>query len=183
MVEVRTESNAPAYLVLADAFDPGWSATVDGSDGSHSPRVCGVPRRLPPRRNPHRSCFGYQPAGFKLGLAITCLSLIVAFTLLIWRRPLRLTLAPEHQELNWPSYWPFAGMAVLLLILLLSAVEFDKSNAPVIHPRWACGASTASRGGGSWSHQSTAAERGPQRFGAPQPRSIFQVLAIRHLQP
>ena len=30
-VVVETGSSDPAYLVLADTFDPGWSATVDGS--------------------------------------------------------------------------------------------------------------------------------------------------------
>ena len=29
-VEVATESPGPAYLVLSDTFDPGWSATLDG---------------------------------------------------------------------------------------------------------------------------------------------------------
>ena len=33
-LEVETEAGAPAYLVVSDSFDPGWSATVDGRDGA-----------------------------------------------------------------------------------------------------------------------------------------------------
>lgn len=169
MVEVRTESNAPAYLVLADTFDPGWSATVDGRTVPIRPAYVAF-RAVYIPAGTHTVLFRYQPAGFKLGLAITGVGLIVALALLIWRRPLRQTLAPEHQELNWPSYWPFAGMAVLLLILLLSAVEFDKSKRPVIHPRWARSFHRFTWGAGIEAiNPPRGQSEAPQRFGAPQP--------------
>ena len=44
-VVVETESAAPAYLVLADTFDPGWSAAVDGA-GADPAGVRRLPRRL-----------------------------------------------------------------------------------------------------------------------------------------
>ncbi len=38
-VVVETEAPMPAYLVLADTFDPGWSATVERPASTHSARV------------------------------------------------------------------------------------------------------------------------------------------------
>ena len=40
---VETEAAAPGYLVVADSFDPGWSATVDGQARDDLPGLLCIP--------------------------------------------------------------------------------------------------------------------------------------------
>ncbi|SIO61045.1 membrane protein YfhO [Singulisphaera sp. GP187] len=167
LVEVRTESNGPAYLILADTFDPGWSATIDGREVPIRAAYVAFRAVFVPA-GAHTVLFRYQPAGFRLGLTITGLGLLAGVALLVWKRSL--TLDPEHIDLAWPRAWPIAGMAGLLLIVLLSAFEFDRSYRPVIHPRWARSFHRFTWGAGI---EAINPPRGknepPQRFGAPQP--------------
>jgi hypothetical protein len=85
-VEIETASAAERYLVLADLYYRGWTATVDGQ--AAPVRVAyGVLRtvRLGPGR--HRVLFEYRPASFRVGLAITSLSaLALALGTLVARK-------------------------------------------------------------------------------------------------
>ena len=62
-VVVETESSDPAYLVLADTFDPGWSATVDGSPAPIRPAYVAF-RAVALTPGAHTVVFTYRPAGF-----------------------------------------------------------------------------------------------------------------------
>ena len=62
-VEIETDSSGPAYLVLADTFDPGWSATVDGRDVPIRPAWLTFRAVLIPGGR-HTVVFRYRPAGF-----------------------------------------------------------------------------------------------------------------------
>jgi hypothetical protein len=86
-VEVDFNVTEPALLVLADAFAPGWSVTVDGQ-----------PRRLWQvnylfrgtlvRPGEHRAVFCYRAPGFMTGLALA-MSAWCAVALIVARRSLR----------------------------------------------------------------------------------------------
>ncbi|WP_406695769.1 YfhO family protein [Singulisphaera sp. Ch08] len=166
-VEIKTESTGPAYLVLADTFDPGWSATVDGREVPIRPAYVAFRAVFVPAGT-HTVLFRYRPAGFTLGLTITGLGTLVGVALLIWKR--RLVLDTEHKTLDWPRGWPIAGMALLLLIVLLSAFEVDDGKRPVIHSRWARSFHRFTWGAGI---EAINPPRGKDevapRFGAPQP--------------
>ncbi|MDE2293156.1 MAG: hypothetical protein KGL53_13830, partial [Elusimicrobia bacterium] len=62
-VVVRTRSTAPGWLVLADAWDPGWRAVVDGRP-ARVLRADFVLRavRVPPGES--RTVFFYRPRGW-----------------------------------------------------------------------------------------------------------------------
>jgi hypothetical protein len=86
VVEVEAELSAPGVLVLVEAFDPGWTASVDG----HPAPVLranvlfrGV--RLAPGR--HAVRFAYRPAAASLGACASGAGVLLAAALawLAWR--------------------------------------------------------------------------------------------------
>ena len=75
-VEIEADAETPAYLVLADTFDPGWSATVDGVSSPIRPAYvafCAV--YLTP--GSHKIIFTYRPAGLDRGLSLTGCGLLL----------------------------------------------------------------------------------------------------------
>jgi hypothetical protein len=132
-VEIAIDAETEAYLVLADTFDPGWTATLDGRAVPIRPawitfRAVHVPR------GSHTLVFVYRPAGFDRGLAITGGGLLVALACLFWSRA-TITLAPEHAVLNGPRNWPRWGLLMLALIVLSSIVTLGSSGV-AIQSRW-----------------------------------------------
>ena len=86
-VEIAVETTAPAYLVLADSYDPGWRATVDGrpvpvalADGIY--RAVWVPAGR------HEVVFTYQPPYLAAGLAAAVVGALalLGMLLLAWRQ-------------------------------------------------------------------------------------------------
>jgi hypothetical protein len=132
-VEVAVDAWTDAYLILADTFDPGWSATLDGRPAPIRPAWVAFRAVYVPRGR-HVVIFRYRPAGFVRGLVISGVGLVLVVGLLCW--PRRGTpLAAEHDPLNWPRRWPRALLAVLALIVVGSAVTI-KDRHLAIHPRW-----------------------------------------------
>ena len=76
-VVVQAETQAPAILVLSDAYYPGWKAFMDGSPTELFPvdyAFRGV--SVPP--GPHTIEYRYDPLSFRLGLAISIMALIAS---------------------------------------------------------------------------------------------------------
>ncbi|MGE5303901.1 MAG: YfhO family protein [Alphaproteobacteria bacterium] len=75
-VVIAAQSDTPGFLVLADAYYPGWKAFMDGKE-SPIYRANFVMRAvfLPPGR--HTVVFRYDPVSFKLGAAISAGALLL----------------------------------------------------------------------------------------------------------
>lgn len=92
-VMIDVASPAPAYLVLADAWFPGWRATVDGVEqrifrAHHAFRAVWVPA------GQHRVEFRYRPASFTTGALISAVALCaIAGVVVVRGRRARLTTA------------------------------------------------------------------------------------------
>jgi hypothetical protein len=78
-IEIATQSDTPALLVLADNFYPGWRAEVDG----HASPIMQVnynQRGVAVSGGRHRVVFSYRPRPVLLGLLVSGISLV----LLLW---------------------------------------------------------------------------------------------------
>jgi hypothetical protein len=73
-VTVRVDAASPGLLVLSDTYYPGWRAEVDGT-AAHIFRANGVMRAVAVAPGSHTVRFTYAPRSFKLGAAISLLSL------------------------------------------------------------------------------------------------------------
>src|SRR5262249_13457292 len=62
-VVVESDLQAPGYLVLADTFDPGWSATDNGRPAPIRPAYVAF-RAVYLTAGHHTVVFTYRPAGF-----------------------------------------------------------------------------------------------------------------------
>ena len=87
-VTVRAQASAPGYLVLADAYDPGWIATVDGQPAevrraNVAFRAVAVPAGI------HEVELRYAPKAVRIGLLASGLSsalVLVALGAARWMR-------------------------------------------------------------------------------------------------
>jgi hypothetical protein len=80
-VVVEVTASHEAFLVLVDAYDPGWRATVDGSTapvlrGNHAFRAVAVPAGT------HRVEQRYRPRALLAGLALGAVALMAGIALL-----------------------------------------------------------------------------------------------------
>ncbi len=117
-VEIDVSAETPGYLFLADSYDPGWSATLDGKNVPVRPAAIAFRAVFVPSGQ-HGVSFSYRPAGFLLGLTISCIGLGLA---VLGFFSGRMTVVPDspHLALDWPGWWPWAALAAILLIVLVS---------------------------------------------------------------
>lgn len=75
-VKIKTETSHDEILVLADQFDEGWKATIDGADSKISPANL-IFRAVKVPAGKHEVIFSYYPSSFDLGLKISSISIIL----------------------------------------------------------------------------------------------------------
>lgn len=134
-VEVEAVCDGPAYLVLADTFDPGWRVTLDAGPAVIRPAYAGFRAVFLPKGGPHRLVFTYRPAGWTTGLALTALGGAVGVFCLVRRRRSQ-ELAPEHGPSPWPPRWPLVALWTIVGIVGLSVVAVGPEGRPTIQERW-----------------------------------------------
>jgi Bacterial membrane protein YfhO len=133
-VVIEAQAVTPAYLVLADTFDPGWSATVDDRSAPIRPAYVAF-RAVYLTPGMHKIVFTYRPAGLDLGLSLTGCGLLLGLVLWFWHSS-SLILAPEHSVLYWPPRWRTWWFLALAAIVLVSAVAVGPSGRLRLHSRW-----------------------------------------------
>lgn len=85
---LKTDSPRKGVAVLADAWYPGWDATVDGVPAESFP-VEGLFRGVRIGEGAHEIAFDYNPVSPKLGLGLSALAALVmayGFARLAWER-------------------------------------------------------------------------------------------------
>lgn len=133
-VEVAVDAASPCYLVLADTFDPGWTATVDGRPTPIRPAWITF-RAVYLGGGKHTVVFRYRPAGFVAGLAVSGLGILCALGLLVAPRSARPP-GPGHEPPGWPSRWPWLGLAAILLVVAGSVVAVTPAGRVGVQTRW-----------------------------------------------
>jgi hypothetical protein len=78
-VTLTAELDAPGYVVLVDAFDPGWKATLDGNDTALL-RANVAFRAVAAPAGRHVIRLAYRPVSVMIGLCATALAAIAALT-------------------------------------------------------------------------------------------------------
>jgi hypothetical protein len=133
-VVVETDARMPAYLVLSDTFDPGWSARIDNRPAPIRPAYLAFRAVYLPEGS-HTVVFTYRPAGFVMGLALTGCGIVLG--LVLWLLPrLSLKLASEHALLGWPSWWRTGWFLALGAIVLVSTVTIGPGWRIALQDRW-----------------------------------------------
>jgi hypothetical protein len=75
-IDVSVDALTDGYVVLADAFYPGWSVTIDGSPAPLL-RANFSSRAVAVRAGRHRVRMDYEPPGFATGWRVTALALSI----------------------------------------------------------------------------------------------------------
>jgi hypothetical protein len=83
---LRVESNEPSILVVSQMYYPGWKATVDGSEVPVYPVDLSLTGILVPGGS-HDVRLFFQPASFKIGLALSLVSVVIVVYCAV-RRPI-----------------------------------------------------------------------------------------------
>jgi len=83
-VEIQTRQQGGGFLILLDAYYPGWKATVDGQEtavlrGNHFFRT------LPLSEGSHRVVFYYEQEGFQTGLIISLVTVALLMGGCLWK--------------------------------------------------------------------------------------------------
>jgi hypothetical protein len=82
-IELAAEMEGSGYVVLADAYYPGWTASVDGV-AVPIQVADGLFRAVFVQGGTHRVVFSYRPRALWLGLALS-VSTLAAAALVLWR--------------------------------------------------------------------------------------------------
>ncbi|WP_240906886.1 YfhO family protein [Paludisphaera rhizosphaerae] len=131
-VVVRVEAETPGYLVLADTFDPGWTATVDGEPTPVRPAYVAF-RAVFVKPGTHRVVFRYRPAGLPAGMAVTGLGLLLGLIGSI--RPGRVVDSADHAVLPRAGWLKTLWLAAAVVIVLASIPKWGPEGLTV-QSRW-----------------------------------------------
>jgi Bacterial membrane protein YfhO len=76
-IEIEAELDGPGYVVLVDAYDPGWQATIDGG-ATRLLRANVAFRAVEVPAGAHRIRFVYRPLSVEVGLAVSAFAALAA---------------------------------------------------------------------------------------------------------
>ena len=131
---VEVNAQTPAYLFLADSYDPGWTARAEGVELPIRPAYAAFRAvYLPAGR--HRVEFRYEPAGFRLGALVTGIGAVLVIAMLVvpWRAP---ELRSSHDVLSWSPDWPKWILVFMAAVLVCSVIQIGPGARVGVQERW-----------------------------------------------
>ncbi len=135
-LEIELDADEPAYLVVSDTFDPGWTATVDGRAAAIVPAYVAF-RAVFVDKGSHSVVFRYRPAGLDIGLGLSAFGCALALGLWLWPSSrARPEGAGDADRLDWPARWRRVFVGVLLAIVLASIPAVGPRGRPALQSRW-----------------------------------------------
>lgn len=84
-VVMQTRQNSTGFLVLLDAWFPGWTVTVDEKP-EHIFRANHFYRAVRMEAGEHTVAFSFEPVGFKMGSLITEITVVLIIFFMTWFR-------------------------------------------------------------------------------------------------
>jgi hypothetical protein len=87
-VELVAELKRPGLVILADAYSPGWGLTIDGV-AAPIHRTNRLMRGAAVKAGRHALVYAYDPASFRIGLALSIVGLLLLAALVPWARSAR----------------------------------------------------------------------------------------------
>jgi hypothetical protein len=85
-VELVAQLQRPGLVILADAYDPGWSLAIDGASAPIY-RTNRMMRGAAVRAGRHRLVYTYNPASWRIGAAVSLGGLAILAALVPWAWP------------------------------------------------------------------------------------------------
>ena len=82
-VELAAELKRPGLVILADAYDPGWSLTIDGAPAPIF-RTNRLMRGAAVKAGRHTLAYTYNPASFRIGAGLSIVGLLALIALVPW---------------------------------------------------------------------------------------------------
>ena len=82
MLRIEVDARRPGFLIVDDSWDPGWRATVDGSNAAVLP-ANSVFRAVPIEKGRHAVVLSYRPWSYELGLRISAVAALFTLGVLV----------------------------------------------------------------------------------------------------
>jgi hypothetical protein len=96
-VELSVQLDRPGLVVLADAYDPGWSLAIDGA-AAPIHRTNRMMRGAAVKTGRHTLVYTYDPASWRIGAGVSAAGLAVLAALVPWAWAQRGTAIRPHTE-------------------------------------------------------------------------------------
>jgi uncharacterized membrane protein YfhO len=84
-IAIEATLKAPGYLILSDAWYPGWQATVDGEQATIE-RANTMFRAIYLPAGQHEVNLNYRPASLRAGIVISAIALLGLVAAAAWTR-------------------------------------------------------------------------------------------------
>lgn len=121
-VILKTNVQAPSYLVLTDTYFPGWIAQIDGQD-TPMYRANGNFRAVVVPEGEHTVRFKYSPISFRVGSVLSLLAVIavlLALVALVWQRFVLTTAGGTESQVRTVAKNSLVPMGASLLIQVIN---------------------------------------------------------------
>lgn len=136
-VSIDVSTDADGFLVLSDAYYPGWKCYVDGKEEKIYKAYTFL-RGVYLKKGTHSIIFVYEPFSYKIGKMITITTLIISLILLpfFYRKPIKKS-EPQTIAKNERTKLSFLIIpSLLLLLIFLLTLRWIHLTSEFAKSRW-----------------------------------------------